>query len=199
MDYTSATRVKSALKITGTGEDTLLATLVTAASRAIDRKSTGAQATDAADYFTLETVSGETLRAFVGHDAVIRVWPHKAVITAVSSLSYRQTPLEDWTSVDTDRIMMDGGQVMAWPTETLLPGTYYVQLSYTGGYADDVENLPADLVEAATVLAARYYRENETGLTDAVGIAEIGQMVYTKAMPARVLDMLRPFERPVPW
>jgi uncharacterized phiE125 gp8 family phage protein len=199
MDYTSIIRVKNALKITGDGDDALLATLVTAASRAIDRKCTGAKATDAADYFALEMVSDETLRAFVGSDEVIRVWPHKPIITAVSSLSYRQTPLEDWTSVATDRMMIDGGQVMAWPSETLRAGKYYVQLSYTGGYADDVNDLPADLVEAATVLAARYYREDESGLTDAVGIAEIGQMVYTKAMPVRVLDMLHLFERHVPW
>lgn len=199
MDYTSAARVKSALKVTGTGDDTLLATLVTAASRAIDRKCAGAKAADATDYFALETVTAETLRALVDGEEVLHCWPHKPVITAVSSLSYRQTPLEDWTSVDAERIMMDGGQVMAWPTETLQPGRYYVQISYTGGYADTVDNLPADLVEAATVLAARYYREAEGGLTDAMGIVEIGQLVYTKALPARVADMLKPFKRKIPW
>jgi hypothetical protein len=74
-----------------------------------------------------------------------------------------------------------------------------VQISYTGGYADTFDNLPADLVEAATVLAARYYREAEGGLTDAMGIVEIGQLVYTKALPARVADMLKPFKRKIPW
>jgi hypothetical protein len=49
------------------------------------------------------------------------------------------------------------------------------------------------------VLAARYYREAEGGLTDAMGIVEIGQLVYTKALPARVADMLKPFKRKIPW
>lgn len=199
MDYTSPERVKAHLHVTGSADDALLATLVTAASRAIDRKCTQSTAPEAANYFTLETVLEELLRAQVGGDGVLKLWPHKVVVDAVSSLTYRRTPLESWTSVDLDRIMTDGGLVQAWPTATLRPGRYYVHLSYTGGYATAVEQLPADLVEAATVLASRYYREATTGLTDALGIAEIGQLVYTKALPVRVVDMLQPFMRKVPW
>jgi hypothetical protein len=199
MDYTSPERVKAHLHIAESTDDALLATLVTAASRAIDRKCTQSTAPEAENYFALETVSEELLRAQVDGSGVLKCWPHKPTLASVSSLTYRRTPLEIWTTVATDRIMTVGAQVQAWPTATVHPDRYYVRLSYTGGYATAVEQLPADLVEAATVLASRYYREAETGLNDALGIAEIGQMVYTKALPVRVVDMLQPFIRKVPW
>lgn len=199
MDYTSAARVKAHLRITGSGDDALLAVLVTAASRAIDRLCTAYHAADAADYFALETVSAETLSAMVSSDQVMHVWPHKPCISAVSSFEYRQTPLYDWTSVDTDRLEIANEHVRAWPAETLYARKFRARLTYTGGLAAATDDLPADLIEAATVLVARYYREAETGMTDAVGIAEIGQMVYTKAMPARVAQMLEPYKRRVPW
>ncbi len=198
MDYTTAARVKAHLRIQGAGDDALLAVLATAASRAIDRKCTQSPAPEAVGYFALETRS-ETLRGLVDGRGVLQVWPHKPDLSSVESLAYRHTPLEAWLAVATERLALTGGQVEVWPVETLRPGRYAVQMTYTGGYGADVDALPADLVEAATVLAARYYREAETGLTDAMGIAEIGQLVYTKAMPARVEELLQPFVRRVPW
>jgi hypothetical protein len=65
--------------------------------------------------------------------------------------------------------------------------------------AEDVEDLPADLIELATLLAARFYKEAETGLNDAIGVAELGTLIYTKAWPIRFVAMLEPFIRRVGW
>lgn len=199
MDYTSVARVKAHLRVAVTTDDALLAVLVTAASRAIDRRCTQAAAADVADYFALETAITETLVAYPDQFGVLHVWPHKPVVASVTALAYRDTPMATWSSIATDRIQVLDAAVAAWPTATLLAMPYTAQITYSGGYATTVEGLPADLVEAATVLAARYYREAETGLTDALGIVEIGQLVYTKAIPERVADMLEPFKRRIPW
>jgi hypothetical protein len=55
------------------------------------------------------------------------------------------------------------------------------------------------MVEAVTILTARFYREAETGLGDAIGIAELSEMVYTKAWPIRVTDLLTVYKRKAGW
>lgn len=199
MDYTTAARVKAHLRISGNGDDALLSVLATAASRAVDRKCAGSQAQDVEDYFALETVTDEEIRALAGGDGVLKCWPRKPVIASVSALAYRGSPLESWTTIETDRIQIEGEMVAAWPAATLLAGPRRVKLTYIGGYAASVDDLPADLVEAVTVLTARYYREAESGITDIIGIVEIGKLKYTKAIPERVVDMLAPYIRRIPW
>jgi len=199
MDYTTVTRVKQALKIDGSGGDALLATLVTAASRAIDRHCTGIGDPSSDDYFLQETVTDELLRAPVGADGRLSISPHKPTIDSVSAISYRFRPDEDWESVDvTLEIVIDNARVLAFVDE-LQRGKAFVKISYTGGFATDAASLPADLVEAATTLTARYYREDESGLTDAIGVAEIGELRYTEALPIGVRRKLQPFVRVVPW
>lgn len=197
MDYTTVTNVKNALHIATTGDATLLATLVTAASRAIDRYCTGAITADAENYFMQATVTDETLRGRAAVDGVLHVFPHKPNVSAVSALAYRFSPLEDWLEIATDYIAVEGNHVMAWSVGS--PGQPFIRISYTGGYSTLVTGLPADLVEAATLMAGRYYREEESGITDVIGVAELGQLIYTKAMPVRVKVMLAPFVRVVGW
>jgi hypothetical protein len=53
--------------------------------------------------------------------------------------------------------------------------------------------------EMVAILAARFYREAETGLSDQMGVAEMAQMAYTKAWPVRVTDQMGPYIRRVGW
>jgi len=198
MDYTTLALVKSAIGAQSTGKDTLLTALVTVVSRAIDRKCTGAVTADTENYFQQATVANEVSRWPVYQNAELRIFPHKPLVTAVSALSYRETPREDWVAVDSvSYLEIEQARVTYWGSG--LPDSVQVKISYTGGLATSQSGLPGDLVEAATVLAARYFREELTGLTDAIGVDELGLLVYTKAMPARVRDMLAPFMRVVPW
>jgi len=195
MDYTDLARVKRALGNTETGDDTLLGELITRASRAIDRKCCNARADD---YFAMAAVAGETLRnAQVDARGNLLCWPHKPVVTSIAALSYRSSPLSSWSDVNLDVVEVEGCRVTAWlklPRQKLT-----VLVSYTGGLGATVDDLPADLVEAATVLTVRFYREVKSGLTDTIGVAELGTLQYTKAWPSRVLDMLRPYMRVEPW
>jgi len=200
MDYTTLERVKAALGATETTDDTLLERLVTAASREIDRRCTGVVRMDAVNYFELEDVADEMLRGFVDREGRIVCYPRKAQVNSVSSLAYRTSPMEAWVEVDSEAVVVEEAEVVSYVSAGGLRGKpLQILVSYNGGMAADEDGLPADLVEAATVLTARFYREARTGLTDSVGVAELGVLVYTKAIPVRVQDTLRRYERVVPW
>ena len=192
MDYTTTTMVKASLGISGSTLDALLARYVTEASRTIDRHCSGMQNSD--NYFEAATVTNEEVSGQVDMNGNILCQARKAKVSSVSALSYRRSPLEDWISVNTDYVTIDGYNVMAW-TGLGCRGKVFVKMSYAGGQATSVSGLPADLSEATTILAIRLYEENKSGLGDVVGISELGQVYYSKAMPQRVDLLLGPYRR----
>ena len=199
MDYTTLDRVKlEAIKTGLTTDDDLLELLITSASRAIDLKATGGVVA-ATDYFLMEDVADEVLWATVNGDGTIRTAPHKVVINSVSAMSYRFSPAQAWIPIQTNLLMTDNQFALAWQALSGYPGKCFVKVSYNGGLAEEVADLKADVIELATLLAARFYREAESGLTDAIGVAELGQLIYTKAWPVRFIEMLNPYMRVTPW
>jgi hypothetical protein len=179
-----------------------LALLVTAASRAIDRKCTGVP--DAVDYFKLETVTGEVLVGQVDYlGGSILCYPHKPIITSVTAFSYQASIVDTAYTVDPTRIRASGPRVTAYPSNGAsigFPSRCDITISYIGGLATSGSALPSDLQECAAILAARFYREAETGLNDQIGVAaELSTMVYTKAWPVRVTEQIQPFIRRVGW
>lgn len=200
MDYTTLARTKAEMDAQTTVADTRLALMITAASRAIDRKCTGVPDPDAVDYFKAETKTAEIINGQMDNKGRILTYPHKPYITEVTSFEYRHTPVDAWVTIPVDRVAADGPRVEAWPQPpAFLSSRCRIQITYTGGLASTTDNLPADLIEAATILAIRFYKESETGLTDAIGVAELATLVYTKAWPVRVLDQLQPFIRTAGW
>ena len=75
----------------------------------------------------------------------------------------------------------------------------YVQVSYNGGLATTQPNLPKDFIDLATMEAVRLYQEARGNYTDAIGIAELSTMIYTKSFPARFLETLPKYQRIAPW
>lgn len=201
MDYTSLARVKDALGAETPTDDAILASLITAASRDFDRRVTGAPAGAGADYFTLATVQGEVGRGLVTAQGAILYVARKSAVQSVARFEYRASPRSTWVAAPPDALTVEGNRVTAWVAAAGLRGTggLQVRLDYTGGLAADPAGLPADLVEVVTVLAVRLYREAQTGMSDAVGVAELGTMTYTKALPARVRDVVRQYQRIAPW
>lgn len=202
MDLTTLASVKLEARVSKNTDDTLLAMLITRASDAIGKYCAKSVSSDSG-YFKEETVTGEILSTpAVGRDAggTIKCWPHKSRIISVSSFEYRVTPIGDWIEVDIARVT-PASDMCVWAVATGAPKTQLMQarLSYVGGSGSAAADLPGDLQEAATVLTVRYYREAESGLSDAIGLAEVGSIIYSKAMPARVVQMLMPYIRPVPW
>lgn len=189
-DYTSLNAVKAALGSSETADDDLLAVLITQASRAVDRLCAGFVGSD--DYFTHDETTDEILTGIVLANKLF-CWPRKPKVESVSALAYRFDAREDWLSLAAAYTELSGYTVSIWG----VPGQNrraQVKISYTGGF----DPLPDDLVNAVTLLAVRFYKEIKSGLTDSIGIAELGTLQYTKALPARVVEMLRPYKRMVP-
>ncbi len=202
MDYTTRANVVAALHVKGVLDNSLLDRLVTAASRTVDRLCTGSPT--AADYFKLDTVVNEKLKGVVDADGNILCWPHKCPVNSVSAVSYRETPIASWTSLNissnADLAQIVGPYaVKLWVQLLRRPSNMQVMISYGGGYSTDPATLPADLVELASLMAGRIYREDEGGLSDAIGVATIGSITFTKAVPERFNYLLTQFQRKVPW
>lgn len=199
MDYTTVALVKAAKGASVTTDDTLLATYVTNASRAIDRFCSGA--VQAADYFALGDISGELLAGLIDVRGRLMCYPHKVMVNSVAALAYRVSPRSAWVELDLADVTINSYQVTAWieASEINRAAPLQARISYNGGFGASVAALPADLVEAATVLTLRFYEEAKTGLSDAVGVAELGMLTYTRAWPVRVQEMLAPFRRVVAW
>jgi len=205
MDYTDIATVKSYIQSTSGSTspvESLLTTVITAASRAIDRHCTGVP--DAIDYFKYESITNEHLEGQVDNNGNILCYPHKPIVDAVTAFSYYSYtggPASGSYAVLPASIVADGPAVLVYPTTMALtpPTKVRITISYSGGSGSSLTALPADLVDAATVLAVRFYREAETGMSDAIGIAELGTMTYTKAWPVRVTEDLQPFKRIVGW
>lgn len=204
MDYTSVTRLKQELHIVSgsSADEALLALCVSSASRAWDRMCTGAP--EAVNYFMTEDVAGEVLEGQANYlgDCII-CCPHKVIVNSVASFSYQQRIIDSVYTVDPSRIEIAGYTVKAYPSGMAIdfPGKCRVTISYNGGITSgsSVTSLPEDMQEAVTILAARFYREAETGLGDQIGVAELTTMVYTKAIPVRVQELLQYYKRRAGW
>lgn len=188
-DYASLSAVKAALGSNETTDDALLATLITQASRAIDRYCAGFTNSD--DYFIREAIANEQLLGNVAWDGSLYCWPCKPRVENVTAISYRFYPDGQWIAINTERVAVDGYTVIAWRVAPLGYGKVQVRISYVGGF----DPLPADLENATVLLSVRFYKEIKSGLTDSIGVAELGMLQYTKAFPARVIEMLRPYKR----
>lgn len=177
--------------------DAILADYITRASRLVDRLCTGVPGVS--DYFLAEDIAGEIVtNGVINYKGDISLYPHKPVITAVTALSYRYRLSQPWTAADITRVSLETDTVRA-ELNLLYAENIYVMLSYTGGLGKTLEDLPADFVDAATVLAVRLYKEARSGLGDSIGVAELGTLTYTKAFPLRVQETLENYARIAPW
>ena len=204
MDYTTLARVKQEMHIVSGSsvDDALLGTLITAASRALDRFCTGTVEGD--NYFQLESVTDEETGGQIDYRGMILCYPHKPLIHSVEAFAFTDRPFNPVTTVPVSpvaRCYARGPRVEAWPDNITIeiPSQVYVTISYTGGLSGSTAGLPEDLQELAAILCARFYREAEGGLSDAIGVPELAQVMYTKAWPIRVKEQINTFKRRVGW
>jgi len=203
MDYTTVDNVKREMQIHEDGVDDLLADLVTRASRTLDRLC--GRSIQASNYFMKEDVVDEVLTARYNVDRHLLCWPHKVVVNSIKAFAYRRDPRENWYDVDPSIVTVTRMVTTeAWLEDAYLSRLgrgYMVKVSYNGGFDTSCSgaNFPQDFVEIATLLAGRFYREAEGGMNDAMGIAELGTLTYTKALPQRVKETVKNYIRMVPW
>jgi hypothetical protein len=201
MDYTDLTSVKLEAGITVADDDTQISSIITAASRWLDRELSGKAGPDSDNYLLTETKTLEALYGQVDKDGNIVVWVHKPVVASVAAMSWRPDTYTGWVQVDTNHVTIDGYKVTA-DYAALMNGNrgkVQVQMTYTGGICTTLSDLPKDVIEDVTLIAIRIYRENKTGVTDSMGVAELGTATYTKAIPVRLQDWIKSYKRVVPW
>lgn len=193
-DYTTLADVKTALNATGTADDALIATIITAASRIIDRWCAGSVSEKASNYFALETVTDYDAPALVDSRGALRFWLSKPAIVSVSSLLWRFGDAQTWTTASASEIaaLRVSGYVGT------LPGVFIrqpvqVSVTFSGGYA----TIPAEVTDAATRLVMRLYRERRAGLNDLVGNDTTGAATYSSAVTSDIAATLMPYRRMV--
>lgn len=189
-DYVTLSAVKLALGASETTDDTLLTSLITEASRIVDRHCAGAVNSD--NYFARETVTNQTVKGLVSADGKLYCFPLKPTVESVSALFYRLSPRETWLDLAAEYAEITAYSVSIWGVPSGR-GDVQVQISYVGGFAV----IPADVQNAVTLLSVRLYREIKSGVTDSIGVAELGTLQYTKALPARAVELLKPYKRVV--
>ena len=140
MDYTTSTRVKLEAQISVSTQDTLIAARVTAVSRALDRKATGAT-NGAENYFELADIEDEALVGRLDAAGNIVCAPPKPQINSVASMSDRLRPIDSWTEISSSAISIDGPFVTGWLELSTPPAKVWVKISYNGGYAAAVVTL----------------------------------------------------------
>lgn len=198
MNYTTLAKVKAVLGALKVTDDTMIQNKITEASRSFDVTVCHAPA----DYFKLETVTNETIKGIVTKDGAIVCWPKKVIVNSVAKFEYRFSPLLPWVEANPDAVTISNTrQVTAWSVAGSRSVPCFVRITYSGGYGTEttpfvtIIGMPEDVVDAVTVLAVRFYKEEKSGLTDAIGVAELGTMQYTKAIPSRVREMADPYKR----
>lgn len=198
MDYTDLTNVKESLDSQIPAADTILPPWITKASRYLDRLCTSQP--NVVDYFKLETITNEALtNGKIDGSGRLTLWPHKPVIQSVSALSFRCSLRENWRTADLSLVSVEQ-EAVVYEGNLFYSDKVYAKVSYTGGLGTVLADLPQDLIDLATVQTVRLYKEARSGLGDAIGIQELGQLVYTKAFASRVLDTLNNgYMRVVPW
>lgn len=199
MDYTSFEQVKLEIGAHENVDDSKLATYVTAASRSVDRYCTGAQDSAGDNYFAISTLTDEVLTGWADSDSYVSTYLHKPTISGVTALSWRVTPRDSWTAVASTDIVTDGSPLVRGYAPGYVIGRVFLKVTYSGGLAATVAALPSDFVENVAVIAARFYREGEAGVSDVIGVGDLGQLMYRKALPNRVYLFLAAYVRRIPW
>jgi hypothetical protein len=197
MDYTDLTRVKQAMDSQESTADAVLSDYITRASRLIDRLVVGIPGVN--DYFKQETITGELLHnGVIDYAGRLTVYPHKPIISTVSALSYRYALSHAYTAADIASVVAEMESVL-YEGCLSYSERIYVLISYTGGFSTTVAGLPADVIELGTLMAVRLYKEARSGLGDSIGVAELGTLTYTKALPSRAREIIALYARTAPW
>lgn len=141
----------------------------------------------------------ESVKGYIQADGNILIPAKKPIIQSVTSLSIQNTPLDAPVSVPVANLDIDGYNITAYAQNTsyvppLMARQVKVSLTYVGGF----NPLPDDIVRCAVVLAARFFKEKDSGFSDAIGNSDLGIMQYKKGAPAEVMAMLKNYIRFTP-
>jgi len=96
-------------------------------------------------------------------------------------------------SFDTTDCTFDDYQIWIWPTN--MPSSFLKHLIVSVTYNSGYEPLPSDIVRASTVLAARLYKEGDSGFSDVLANTDMGILQYKKGIPGDIALMAKRWRR----
>lgn len=194
MAYCTNTEVKAYLGISGTGDDSLLTTLIARAQKAIENY-TGRKfehdATGVKRYFSVgKDTRGKLLLldedlCAISTNGVVTNADDGSGGTAIPSAEYITHPRN---------------KTPYWGIEILGSSSNYWR------YTDDAENgieitgkwaysasPPVDIVQACIRYAAFLYRGRDAQVFDYTSVSELGVMRFSHKLPADIVEMLAPY------
>lgn len=121
-----------------------------------------------------------------------------APVKTVYEVRYQQAPWSPEWSAPVSRVWWDDESyiVRVW-LQDFVPALPFskvrVKVTYAGGYT--LDEMPADIRRATAILAARLWKEKDSGYSDVIGNTDFGVLQYTQAAPKDVLAMLQPRKR----
>ena len=182
-DYCTTVDVKALAGATLTTDDTLIATLITRASRLLDAhtRRVFSAVTATRSYTPGVDTDGQTL--FLDDD-LLSVTTLTTNGVALAAAAYTLQPLN---ATRKNRLCLKSAYAWEWPDD---PAGSIV-LAGTWGYS---ATPPADIVQAAARLALWLYRQREAPFSR-VGNALTGEYEVPVALPEDVIAILRPYVR----
>jgi hypothetical protein len=132
--------------------------------------------------------------AYIDNEGFIVVPLSKPIVKIenVTSITFQSSPLDQADTLDLSKAWIEDRYFLK--IATMKP--YYrkngmTNVQYSGGF----NPVPDDIVQAVTVMAARMYKERDSGYSDVIGSAETGLVKYKKAAPADVQVIINKYRR----
>jgi hypothetical protein len=178
-------------------EATVMASLVTAMSRALDAYCN--------QYLSLTTYTQQILRALVDQDGVLTCYPAVPTMSIPTAADFRVTPSSGWTALATSNldVEIDIEEGKAGCVLRVLNTNYAVyrgrrmqmRISYAGGWAD-LASVPKDFEWATRALCWWAYQKR-SATADKTAIPDLGVLVIPGNWPGYIRDMFRNYVRQV--
>jgi len=187
MAYTTAANVKTYLKITGSGDDTLIGDLITRAQKAIESYCGRVfeAASDTTRYFdAVEDVAGR--RLWLDKDLCAITSVTNGDGDTVSSADYVTQPRNDTPYY---ALTLVTSSTVSW-TYTDDPED---AIAIVGKWAYST-TAPADIVHATIRLASYYYRQKDAQVFGVTSNPEQGQLQIPEGIPRDIRAMLWPYK-----
>lgn len=166
---------------------TLVANYVSAASRWFD------DATYNSAGIAFESIT-DTKMGYLDNDGTLLIPLSKPLVLMqnVTSVTFQNTVNDPIDTLDITKAWIESKYMLRIAvSQDYFPRNGMATVTYSGGY----NPIPDDITQAVTVIAARMYKQRDSGYSDVIGSADTGIMQYTKAVPPDVKIILNKYRR----
>lgn len=199
-DYCTTAQLKARINKTGAGDDAIIAELITAASRNIDRycNRPGGFGPPAIASARLYVGSGED---WLRVDAMSAAPTKVEVKDAPTDSTYATWLVTDWLAASGDPLVPNYNDLpytllLTHPTgnyavftDGRLGGRGVVTVRVTAAWAFSATT-PADIREACAMQVARWYKRYESAFADTVASPDMGQLLYRASLDPDIQHIL---------